>query len=183
MINDRKIGFVGAGNMALAIVRGVLNGGMIPPGNVIVSSPSGPSQQFLDLGVVTTKSNREVALSADILIVATKPQQLPEAIRLAFQQDSEGELRNLPGIVLSLAAGITIEELRDTIRPYVSHTMPIFRVMPNVNAAVGQSVTAVAGNPDASQTELIRSIFSCLGSVYVVEEKHIDCKHNTPYRV
>ncbi|XP_046674687.1 pyrroline-5-carboxylate reductase 3-like [Homalodisca vitripennis] len=102
-----KVGFVGAGNMAQAIVTGMLDAEIIMPDQVIVSAPSENNFSFWEeKGVKTTTVNAEVIRASDVIILSMKPQHLDEALK-SFDRVPNNKL------YISILAGISIETLNE----------------------------------------------------------------------
>lgn len=159
------LGFVGAGQMASAILEGVLNRGLYPPEEIIMSNPHPDKLEHpRDLGVQVTLDNQVVAARAEIVILAVKPQKF------------EPVLQELSGLcagkcVVSIAAGISAD--------WISARLPgaqVIRVMPNTPLQLGFGMTAVAQAPQVPQTlfQQVCDIFQAAGTVTVVPESQMD---------
>lgn len=158
-------GFIGAGNMAGAIVRGMITGGT-PADAIHVTDAHGPVAEALraDTGVAVAGSNAELVGAADVVVLAVKPQVLPGVVEaLAAEFESSRPL------VISIAAGVSLATL-DALLP--DGTAAI-RVMPNVNAQIGAGMAAVTGNAHASaeQVKLVVDLFSLVGQAIELPEK------------
>src|SRR5271154_5564458 len=117
------IGFIGAGIMARALGKGLVEGAGIHHTGLICSAPTPQEgKPFLDLlpGARWTARNDDIVRLSDLTILAVKPQVIPEAVS-ALEKISAGKL------FLSIAAGVTIEKLRSLLHP----TARIIRSMPN----------------------------------------------------
>jgi pyrroline-5-carboxylate reductase len=144
-LSARAIGFIGAGNMAEALIRGLVRGGHIPGDRVLAS---GPRRGRLDelsaaYGIRTTTDNREVARGAEILVLSVKPQILHKVLREISDQVRPDAL------AISIAAGVDTE----TIEEALGEGVRVVRAMPNVPATVGAGATAIAtpsGSPSRS---------------------------------
>ena len=131
------IGLIGAGNMARSLVRGLLQAGH-PASRLHVADPD-PAQLeqvgALHASVGIHGDNREVAESADVLVLAVKPQLMAGVARqLASGARPRGQL------ILSVAAGITLGSLRTWFGPET----PLVRVMPNQPATIGAGISGAA---------------------------------------
>lgn len=133
-----RIGFVGGGNMAQAIVGGLLNAGHDPK-RIIISDPSEPQRaRILELNsdIRTNTANAAAAEFAELIVLAVKPQIMGDVV---------GELaavRDGTALIVSIAAGITLRRLQDW---FGAHT-PIVRVMPNQPALVGAGMSVLTAN-------------------------------------
>ena len=164
-LQDMVLGFVGAGNMNGAILRGVLKCGMVTPNQIWLSNRHeeklGP---FAAEGVHTTTDNRKVAERADLIVLGVKPQMF---------QDVLPELADLTmgKCVVSIAAGISSETLRKALPGAL-----VVRAMPNTPLMIGVGATAVAkaeGVPD-KLFQVVTGLFSAAGAVAVIEEGQMD---------
>ena len=108
---SRPIGFIGAGNMAEALIRGLVRGGHIPGERVLASAPRRGRLDELRAayGIGTTLDNREVARSAEIVVLAVKPQILHKVLREIGDQVRPGAL------VISIAAGVGTEAIEKAL--------------------------------------------------------------------
>ena len=162
------IGFIGAGVMARAIGKGLVQGGGFSAKDLICSAPEAlDGQPFLDLfpGSHWTPRNDEVVKQSDLTILAVKPQILPEAMS-ALQEISAGKL------FLSIAAGVTLEKICGWLHP----TARVVRAMPNTPMQVGEGASVYAGGPNVMEADLalVHRILSAAGKAWPVEEKQID---------
>ena len=164
-----RLGVIGAGNMASALVRGLIGQGTVSPGNVWISSPSGPRKPFQDTGAHCTRDNGEVARNADVLILAVKPYVMGSAI-----ESIRGTLKPST-LVISVAAGISINQLSAMLSPGGSGWR-IIRVMPNTPAGIGQGASAMClgGLAKAADADLAARLFQAVGIVEVVGEAMMD---------
>lgn len=165
---DKTIGFLGAGNMAEALIRGLIHGGVVPAAQIIAS---GPRAERLDelragYGIVTTTDNAEVARRAQILVLSVKPQILERVVR-------EVSAHVLPGaLVISVAAGVDTA----TIESHLPSGARCVRAMPNTPALVRAAATAISRGRHATDADLAeaRVIFDAVGLSVVLEEGQLD---------
>jgi pyrroline-5-carboxylate reductase len=166
MLAGRKLGVIGAGNMGTALIRGWLQTRLIPPADIIVADVSSERVQGLqrELGVQAA-DNRQAALQADLVLLAVKPQVVPQV--LAEIQPLLDESR----LVISIAAGIPLSLLADMLTE-----ARLMRVMPNTPTLVQAGMAAVAPGPrsDKADLELTCRLFDAVGRSVVVEEKLMD---------
>lgn len=158
-------GFIGAGNMASAIVRGMIAGGT-DPSRILVTDAHGPAADSLgsSTGATVSPSNADLVGAADVVVLAVKPQVLPDV--LAGVQE---ELASSQPLVVSIAAGISLARLGEM----VPEGTAVVRVMPNVNAQIGAGMAAVTGNEHASaaQVDLVVDLFGLVGEAIELAEK------------
>jgi pyrroline-5-carboxylate reductase len=160
-----KIGFIGAGNMAGAIIRGMVSGGF--HGNDILVYDTDSTklvELFEDCGIRICTSSEEVAGGAEALVLAIKPQVFPEVLPQLAEV-----LQQYQPLVISIAAGKTIA----VIEKMLETDLPLVRVMPNINAKVGEAMSAFCGNEFIGDEHraIVRMIFEAVGEVIELQEK------------
>jgi pyrroline-5-carboxylate reductase len=168
ILASHTIGFIGAGNMAEALIRGLVRGDHIPAGRI---TASGPRRERLDelaltYGISVTTDNREVARGCGLVVLSVKPQILDKVLR-----EVGAELR--PGtLVLSIAAGVDTE----TIEALVGDGVRVVRTMPNTPALVGAGATGISAGKHASAADLAtaKAMFDAVGISVVLDEHHLD---------
>lgn len=168
---EPRVGFIGAGNMATALVRGLVGQGMLPPSSIWVSSPSGPRKAVVETGVHCCKDNATVAQNSDVIILAVKPYVMQAAL-----ESMRGDLRPST-LVVSVAAGISIAQLQGMLSSNGGpHGWRIIRVMPNTPAAIGEGASAMClgGLASKADADVVSRLFSAVGSVDVVSEPQMD---------
>ncbi len=163
----KKIGFIGAGNMAMAICKGIIASDKIKKEDIIFSDISKDRLKniYNDLKVKTTNSNALVANESDILILAVKPQIYPEAIKEIKDYIKKDV------IIITIAAGITLEKTKELF----GKDLKIIRTMPNTPAMVQEGMTAVMPNEFISNEELqeVVELLKSFGKVEIVNENVI----------
>ena len=167
MAITQSIGFIGGGNMAEALIKGLLVQGH-PPGNILVSDPSPPRQALLRdvYKVAVTAGNREVAAQCRLLVLAIKPQLVQAVVpELAGTVTAE----HLTVSILAGTATATLERL-------LGEAARVVRAMPNTPALVGCGATAVCAGRFATATDLetATALFRAVGSVNTVSEAQMD---------
>ncbi|KAL2826712.1 pyrroline-5-carboxylate reductase dimerization-domain-containing protein [Aspergillus cavernicola] len=174
-LQDSKLAFIGGGNMASAIIGGLLNQG-INKQNITVSEPWDVNREKIaGLGVQTTTSNVTAGGDADIVIIAVKPQvtkSVCEELAAAWSKRS-----TLP-VVVSIAAGITLESIKDWLRTSDGRTAHIVRVMPNTPALVGEGASGLFASVDvtADEKELVGALLQSVSKTteWVDKEELLD---------
>jgi len=159
------IGFIGAGNMAEAMIRGVILAHVYRPGNIYISDvrPERLQELAARYGVVPAQSNQEVARKADVLVLSVKPQNLQEA--LASIKDHV----NRDTLIISIVAGKKVANIAQHLGD-----VAIVRVMPNMPALIDEGASALYANPKAvPKMEKARLIFLCVGKSIVVEDEDL----------
>ena len=174
-LQKSKIAFIGGGNMAAAIIGGLTAKG-ISKQNIIVSEPWEVNRAKMgELGVRTTESNTEAATNADILILAVKPQVAKGVCQeLASVWASTGRA----ALVVSIAAGITLESLRQWLTTSGGSAPHVVRVMPNTPALVGEGASGLFAADDvtADEKELTTALLSSVSKAaeWVDKEELLD---------
>lgn len=163
-----KLGFIGAGNMAKAIMSGVIQNGLYQPDEIVASdiSEAGLEQAKERLGISVTKSNLEVVEQAEVLILAVKPQ---------FYESVIAEIRDRVSaeqIILTIAPGKTLSWLEEQFGKEVK----LVRTMPNTPAMVQEGMTGVCVNAQVGEEDLKKAmtILECFGKVACISESLMD---------
>jgi pyrroline-5-carboxylate reductase len=166
-MSERTIGFVGGGNMAEAMIRGLLRGEVFSPANVIVSGPRDERMRELrgTYGVRGTLDNREAA-KAQIVVLSVKPQILAGVL------DEISDAIDPEALVISIAAGVPVA----AIQARLASGTRVVRGMPNTPALVDAAATAIAGGEHARESDLedARRIFDAIGITVILEESQLD---------
>lgn len=161
-----RIAFIGAGNMAGAIVEGMLRGRAAAPGNIVMAdvSESRLAEMASKHGVRTAASNAEAVRGAETVFLAVKPQQLAEAVTQAAGAFDAGQL------VVSICAGVTTARLEAMLPGRV------VRVMPNLPALAGAGVAAVCRGSRATEgdADAVCALLAGTGTVVRAEESQMD---------
>ncbi|MBW8863693.1 MAG: pyrroline-5-carboxylate reductase [Verrucomicrobia bacterium] len=163
-----KIGFLGAGKMATALARGFLNAKLVKAGQLVAADPfEAARKQFAaETGAKTVGANLEAAKAANVLILATKPDQVAAAlaeISSVFTKDH---------LVVSIAAGVTLAKLEAALTTGAR----VIRVMPNTPALVGAGASgyALGKNATPADGELAKKLLSAVGIAMQVKESLLD---------
>lgn len=173
-----KIGFIGLGNMATAIIGGLLregtvlaDGTAVTAADLIGSAKTEATRQAkaTQFGIAVTADNREVAAAADVLVVAVKPQFFPEVIAEIRDAVNENTL------VISIAAGLTLERIA-ALFGRDENTMRLIRCMPNTPALVNAGCTAVCLGAGATEDDgaLCLALMESFGRAIVIPERLMD---------
>ena len=172
---SNKTGFIGVGNMAGAILDGMIGSGVQKPEDIVLYDicPE-KAQRFVDMGCNMAQSEQQLAEMCDTIILAIKPQGFSKLLGDIREQLTEDKL------VISIAAGISI----DFINECVGKNLSVIRVLPNTPMLFGLGVSAITYRPPvtADQYEFACRIFNSCGSVYFVNEdmfNQIICVHSS----
>lgn len=162
------IGFIGGGNMAEALIKGIVgNWKSEAKSKIIVSEPREDRRKYLEqtYNVKTTSDNREAASSCNIVVLAIKPQNMAAVL------DEIADLITEEKTVVSIAAGITLSFLQSKLK-----TKKLIRVMPNTPAIVQEGMSAMSLCECFSDKDIaiVRDIFMSVGKVLTIPEKYMD---------
>jgi len=157
------IGFLGGGNMAEALIKGIVAAKVYAPENIFVSDIRPERLQLLakEYHVQTADGNAALAANVDILVLSVKPQNMTEALR------SIKDALKTDTLVISIAAGIKVANISDVLGD-----IAIVRVMPNTPALISEGASALFANDKAKpMMEKAMSIFSAVGKAVVVGDE------------
>ncbi len=161
-----KLGVIGAGNIAGAIVNGVVHAGIIKPEDITVSDLYDRKLATLrELGVNTTTHNTEAAAAGEVVLLAIKP-NVAEKVLAEIAPHIQGKL------LVSVVAGFT----REHIAGIVGESVRIVRTMPNVPALVGEAMTVLCRTDNVSDGDFdgVIKIFDAIGKTSVLDESLFD---------
>ncbi|MDU2379722.1 MAG: pyrroline-5-carboxylate reductase [Enterobacter cloacae] len=164
---DKKIGFIGCGNMGKAILGGLIASGQVLPGQIWVYTPSPDKVAALrdEYGINAAESAQEVAQVADIVFGAVKPN-----IMIKVLSEITSSL-NKDTLVVSIAAGVTLDQLARAL----GHDRKIVRAMPNTPSQVNAGMTSITPNALVTTEDVadVLNIFRCFGEAEVIAESMI----------
>jgi pyrroline-5-carboxylate reductase len=167
-IDGRKIGFLGGGNMAGAMIRGLIHSGAVTADQIWASDVKGERLDELrdKYGVHTTTVNEDLARWADVIVIAVKPQIVDRILGALSASLNESDL------VISIAAGVPIEALEARLPGGAR----VVRAMPNTAAIALAGATAIAPGAHATEDDLevARALFEAVGRCVVVDESLLD---------
>ncbi|NQV35616.1 MAG: pyrroline-5-carboxylate reductase [Phycisphaeraceae bacterium] len=157
------IGFIGAGNMAEAILQGIISAGLFQPGDVAVSDirPERLAQLASQYQVLTFSENAQVAAHSDVLVLSVKPYVLHDALK-SIQDHVKDD-----AVIVSVIAGKRMNDITDSLGD-----VPVVRVMPNTPALINEGASALYANARAqSQVQAIQKLFACVGQAVIVDSE------------
>ena len=165
----KKIGFIGAGNMARSLASGLIDNGL-PPGQVELSDPDSATREALNnqLKVTVFTDNRDLVENAEIVVFAVKPQALK-----AVATEVAEQIQQHKPLVISIAAGVRSDDLER----WLGGDLAVVRVMPNTAALVGSGASGMVANAKVGDAErnLAESIMRAVGVVaWVDNEDQLD---------
>ena len=163
-----KLGFIGTGNMAGAIMGGIIKKGIIPAEEIIGSDIMETGRNHVKelYGIQVTADNKEVAEKADVLVLSVKPQFYAETIQEIRESVREDQM------VITIAPGKTLAWLEEQFGKKVK----LVRCMPNTPALVGEGMTGVCCNEEVSDAEMqdVLKILESCGKAEMLPERLID---------
>ncbi|MEJ8546833.1 pyrroline-5-carboxylate reductase [Brevibacillus borstelensis] len=168
-LQTMRIGFLGAGSIAEAMLAGIVKNRLLRPEQVLITNRCNQerlhwlSEQF---GVSACTDKQTLISQSDILILAMKPKDAADAC-----QSLRGLVRN-EQLIISVIAGVSTACLGE----WLDTDCPIVRTMPNTSSAIGLSATGMAANRFVTkeQLRLATLLFEAIGSVYTVAEEELD---------
>lgn len=164
-----KLGIIGSGQMATALARGWVEGGLIGATSISASDPNVGAREAFALAIPGSEvvdHNGTVAANAEVLLLAVKPQQMDESLA-SVRNHIAGNC-----LVLSIAAGVPVARLAAGL----PDGQRIVRIMPNTPCLIGRGASAYCLGPHATSgdSELVRTLLSAVGVAVEVEERQLD---------
>ena len=167
-LNNTKITFIGCGAMGEAILKGILNGGLVTKEQVTAAVPTAGRQAYLKdtYAIAVTGDNKEAVKDADLVILAVKPQMARAAVTKELVEALPAGAR-----ILSIMGSYDLAMLHDMVPDH-----PVIRTMPNTPLAVGMGMTALTGDDQVSEDfmEAAEAIFNSCGETVRVDEKSME---------
>ncbi len=161
----QKIGFIGSGKMASAIIKGLIKSDFITPENLIATQaePEGIKEKTEELGIKIILDNKILAQNSDIIFIATKPNQVVDVLKEISPCIAPTKL------IVSIAAGINTQKLESNLPAGTR----VIRVMPNTPALVGEGMSGMVGSKNATKEDLeyIYSLLSTIGKCIILEDE------------
>jgi pyrroline-5-carboxylate reductase len=163
-----KIGFIGSGNMASAIIKGIINSGQYHPATIFVSNPSQTKldqlQQQYPINI--TNDNLQVVAKSDIILLCVKPNKYQEVLQEIKDHVTVGQ------VIVSIAAGISLDYLNQSFDQPIS----IIKTMPNTPVTIGQGMTGICPNQNATNDHLqqVVALFNTIGKTQIIDENLMD---------
>lgn len=162
---EKKLGFIGTGNMGTALAKTIAASGLIRPENIYIYDVDTTKAAELakSLNVSLAGSNNDVVQNSDIVILAVKPMYIKTALEGIKKDFTAGK------ILISIAVGVTIS----TYKEILGEDSKVIRTMPNTPAMVGEGMTLIAcdKNITADEKKFALELFSCVGKAEELDEK------------
>ena len=163
----KKLAVIGYGNMAKAIVKGILDSNVDISNITIFDVDSSQYSSNIDSDIITVADTMEAAiLNADSVLLSVKPQNFPEILP---------KIKDVLGyedkLYISIAAGISTDNIRQTLG-----NVGVVRALPNIPMTIGKGVSVVCKNEKLSESDFkyVKNIFSTAGSMLVIDEEEIN---------
>jgi len=159
------IGFIGGGNMAQALIKGLRGAGLYKAGDILVSDIRPQRLEYLkqQYDITTVENNSDIARRADIVVLAVKPQNIDEAL-----EQIKDSIRT-ETLIISIAAGVRISKITKLLGK-----VAVVRVMPNTPALIGEGASALFANEQAaSRLAQTEKIFAAVGQVVVIDDEDL----------
>ena len=164
----RRIGFIGAGNMAEAIIQGLLTSRTVAPDHITASDVMPERLQYMQTtyDINTTDDNAQLVAASDIQVLAVKPQVVSNVLQSIAPHTNDTKL------VISIVAGLTVAAMATALGPGTR----IVRTVPNTPVFVGEGMVALASDGPAQDDDyaVTAAIFSPVARIVSIEEKLMD---------
>jgi pyrroline-5-carboxylate reductase len=167
-IKSKRVGFLGAGNMGEAMIKGLTQAGLVPAAAIGATDARADrlDQMTRQYGIRAFANNPALVAESDVIILAVKPQIMSAVLReIAAAVDGTK-------LIISLAAGVATR----TLREHLAKPARLIRVMPNTPALVLEGATAIARAEglEEGDLEIAQALFGAVGRVVVLDEDHLD---------
>ncbi|MGD9330270.1 MAG: pyrroline-5-carboxylate reductase [Desulfobacterales bacterium] len=167
-LEGKRIGFIGAGNMAEAIIQGLLKGGAVPVDHIMASDVVAERREFMQTryGIEVVDDNVALVCASDILVLAVKPQVAGPVMAPLKACTDQSKL------VISIVAGLTVAAMAASLGAGTR----IMRTVPNTPVFVGEGMVALADDSPASKEDqaVAEAIFSPVARIVTIAEKYMD---------
>lgn len=172
MLTKKTIGFLGSGNLAEALIKGMLSSGSVNANQITASDVASERLAYMaaTYNINISNSNAETALRCDIIILAVKPKDIKDALTSIASEINANKL------IISAAAGTTTQTIQGHIAACGNSRVPrIVRAMPNTPATVREGMTALCAGAGALNTDvsLAKAVFDTVGTTIVVDDEKL----------
>ena len=163
-----KIGFIGVGNMASAIIKGIITKEFVAANEVYLFDPMTEKVTAFakEHGCQVSATTAELIEAVDTVLLAVKPNVIESVL-----QENKALITTKKTLLISIAAGTPLKKLAKFLQ--TDEEVPMIRVMPNVNAMIGEGAAAICGNAFASKEQILTvvALFESVGSAWELPEK------------
>jgi pyrroline-5-carboxylate reductase len=162
-MKDKKIAIIGCGNIGKSLLQGFIKEDLIPAGNITVTRRNLKQLSCMeDHGIKLTSDNIMAVKGSDLIVIAVKPYNF-----FGIIEEIKDHLDPRKHIVISVTAGITINQIRNMI----GNSVPLFRAMPNISASVGKSVSCISSDvSDNNKAKPVKALFDTIGTTMIINE-------------
>lgn len=168
MLTKKTIGFIGAGNMGEALIKGLLASKKLTPGQIVVSDKIKERLTYITehYGVKAYSKNFEAVKAADVIILAVKSNDIKDVVKEIADDITKDKL------IITIAAGVSMDFLRENLPHPVP---PIIRVMPNTPALILEGAIGICPYHGVSEDDknLALQIFETVGKVVPIEKEEL----------
>jgi len=177
--NDTHIGFIGSGNMAEAIIKGLISSKTVPAQRIIATDRLRTRLLYMTdtYGIEAARSNAVAAKRSGVIFITVKPPDVAEALAaIAPELNGDGAGTASGKLIISIAAGITTASLLDALRHGgLKSKIAIVRAMPNIPVTVGKGMTVLTPGPGAGEEELrlAQELFQAVGNAIVLDDESL----------
>jgi len=182
-ISSKTVGFIGAGSMAKAIGKGMIEAGLLPASHVHASAPSENNlKEWASWGAVTTSDNCDIVELCDVVFLAVKPHLLVralEGIAGRFSAEQRDRIQRADKLFVSVIAGLTVTRLTTVLKEKLDVSSAyVIRSMPSTPCLVGAGICAYTVPTDRSEipefSALVERIYSAVGLCKKMDESMIN---------
>lgn len=171
-----KVGFIGAGNMAEAMAGSIIEKNIFESWQICTSDPDENRKKYMHetYKISLCNSNKELIENSEIIILAVKPQMMEEVLKDSFNKVSIN--KNLKKIIISIAAGVTLQKIENIIYSMVGdefkNNLPIIRVMPNTPSLAGMGMSGISLGSLAVKDDILisKKIIDSMGKSIIINE-------------
>ncbi len=159
-----KVSIIGCGNIGLSLLQGMLKDKSMDAGNITVTKRNIKDIENLrELGINLTSDNVEAVKRSQLILIAVKPYNIVGVLK-----EIQNHLDPEKHILISVTAGVTLEKIQEA----VGISLPIFRVMPNISASVGKSVSCICHiGADVKSVDSVKFLFDIIGTTMIIDEE------------
>jgi pyrroline-5-carboxylate reductase len=168
MLDNKKIGIIGTGNMGKALISGLINSGSSIPENIVCSDVRESKLKSIEeeFGITPRNNNLDVVNESEIIVYAVKPQIMAAVLK------ETGASLDMSKVIISIAAGVPLAAIESCL----GKELRVIRVMPNVAASVMEGASAIAAGKHALPEDLTlaKAILDSVGKSVIIEEDLMD---------
>ena len=168
LLREKRVVFIGCGNMGSALISGILRSGIVPRDKVLASDIRPERLDYIKEreGISTTENNREAVKKSDVIVLAVKPQVIAQVLSDIRDVVTEDK------VIISIAAGIATRSIEEALGKEV----PVVRVMPNTPALVGTGASGISCGKYAGEEEeaIAEQMMRAVGIVAKLPEEMLD---------